>query len=78
MTQPRSDVVLFNFVYGGPKPYLAPSFQLFLKSAEYSGADIMFVGDTPPPVPSRGCQRLLPCEGASARRRASRVSSRLL
>ena len=24
MTQPRSDVVLFNFVYGGPKPYLAP------------------------------------------------------
>ena len=46
MTQPRSDVVLFNFVYGGPKPYLAPSFQLFLKSAEYSGADIIFVGDT--------------------------------
>ena len=49
MTQPRSDVVLFNFIFG-PSPYTMPTFPFFLQSAEYSGADIVFVGDTPPPM----------------------------
>ena len=46
---PRSDVVLFNFIFG-PSPYTMPTFPFFLQSAEYSGADIVFVGDTPPPM----------------------------
>ena len=49
MSEPaqRSDVVLFNFIFG-PSPYTMPTFPFFLQSAEYSGADIVFVGDTPP------------------------------
>ena len=48
MSEPtqRSDVVLFNFIFG-PSPYTMPTFPFFLQSAEYSGADIVFVGDTP-------------------------------
>ena len=51
MSEPaqRSDVVLFNFIFG-PSPYTMPTFPFFLQSAEYSGADIVFVGDTPPPM----------------------------
>ena len=49
MSEPaqRSDVVLFNFIFG-PSPYTMPTFPFFLQSAEYSGADIVFVGDTRP------------------------------
>ena len=45
MSEPaqRSDVVLFNFIFG-PSPYTMPTFPFFLQSAEYSGADIVFVG----------------------------------
>ena len=40
MSEPaqRSDVVLFNFIFG-PSPYTMPTFPFFLQSAEYSGAD---------------------------------------
>ena len=51
MSEPaqRSDVVLFNFIFG-PSPYTMPTFPFFLQSSEYSGAEIVFVGDTPPPM----------------------------
>ena len=57
---PRSDVVLFNFIFG-PSPYTMPTFPFFLQSAEYSGADIVFVGDTEWRASTRGASwRLLP------------------
>ena len=85
MSEPaqRSDVVLFNFIFG-PSPYTMPTFPFFLQSAEYSGADIVFVGDTPiinadetgifygaPPI-----NQYVPHDAARGRRRRGRGRGR--